>query len=75
MKTREFKALKSAYETPDGWGLFSAKTTMLLAKRGYFAEAQHPRFGKQWRLTSAGREAFEKANSARDQIAGRPRRG
>jgi hypothetical protein len=60
---RQLQCLKEACSRPGGWQFFMPSTTKKLAALGYFEKAVHDRLGAQWRVTAAGRAAYEQATS------------
>jgi hypothetical protein len=66
MTKRELQCLKEAYERAGYWQFFMPSTTKKLAALGYFEKACHGAFRDlQWRLTDAGKAAYEADHSAR----------
>lgn len=61
IRAADFATLAEAIEQWCGWGLRKPKTTARLAALGWFEKARHPRYGERWRVTDAGREAYEMA--------------
>lgn len=62
MNKLDFMALKDAADRSDGWALFRRKTTERLAEtQGWFVKCEHPSYGQQFKITAAGRAAYEAA--------------